>query len=313
MWTAGSSPEGKVKSRTGIQGLDEITNGGLPTGRPTLVCGSAVAGKTMLGAEFGLFAASLVTEREAVEYVLDVTSRKRAEEGLRDAHDKLESRVKERTHQLEQTNAALQKEMQEHRIAESQKSDLLKRIVTTQEDERRRIARDIHDQLGQRVTGLRLQLASLSNTLDNERALPPLLAPLHELAERLDAEVGFLAWELRPAALDDLGFPQAARSFLDAWSKHYSTTADLHLTGFANNRLDSEVETHLYRIMQEALNNIVKHANATHVNVLLKWGEDIVTLIVEDDGSGFEPVVQTLVHKSGKGLGLVGMRERASP
>jgi signal transduction histidine kinase len=260
---------------------------------------------------WGLFTASLLSANEAVEFVLDVTSRKRAEEALLDAHDKLEFRVAERTLQLAQTNQALQIEMDEHRIAQRQKGELLQKIVTTQEDERRRIARDIHDQLGQRVTALRLQLASLSNALDVHPDLSSRITPLQQVAERLDAEVSFLAWELRPAALDDLGLPEATDAFLDEWSRHYSIPADLHLTGFSERRLGPEVETHLYRIMQESLNNIAKHALATHVNVLLKRNKKNVTLIVEDNGRGFNPSKKNPNGSSAKGLGLLGMNERA--
>jgi PAS domain S-box-containing protein len=260
---------------------------------------------------WGLFTASLLSANEAVEFVLDVTSRKRAEEALLDAHDKLEFRVAERTLQLAQTNQALQIEMDEHRIAQRQKGELLQKIVTTQEDERRRIARDIHDQLGQRVTALRLQLASLSNALDVHPDLSSRITPLQQVAERLDAEVSFLAWELRPAALDDLGLPEATDAFLDEWSRHYSIPADLHLTGFSERRLGPEVETHLYRIMQESLNNIAKHALATHVNVLLKRNKKNVTLIVEDNGRGFNPSKKTPNGSSAIGLGLLGMNERA--
>jgi PAS domain S-box-containing protein len=237
---------------------------------------------------WGLFAASKLNEQEAVEYVLDVTARKAAEEALREAHDKLEFRVAERTEQLALTNEALQVEMEQHRIAEQQKGELLQKVVTTQEDERRRIARDIHDQLGQRVTALRLHLSSLADALQAHPDLSSRVKPLQKVAEHLDAEVSFLAWELRPAALDDLGLPEATDAFLEEWSRHYSIPAQLHLTGFTDGRLDPEVETHLYRIMQESLNNIAKHAFATHVNVLLKSTDKGVTLIVEDNGKGFD-------------------------
>ena len=268
---------------------------------------------------WGLFAASLLNDHEAVEYVLDVTSRKSAEEALREAHDKLESRVAERTEQLALANQALQIEMEQHRIAEQQKGELLQKVVTTQEDERRRIARDIHDQLGQRVTALRLHLSSLSDALEDHPDLSPRIQPLQKVAERLDAEVSFLAWELRPAALDDLGLPEAVDAFLEEWSRHYSIAADLHLTGFTEGRLGSEVETHLYRIMQESLNNIAKHAFANHVNVLLKWTNQGVTLIVEDNGKGFDMTNRNNADlakrnangSSAKGLGLLGMTERA--
>jgi PAS domain S-box-containing protein len=261
---------------------------------------------------WGLFAASLLDEREAVEYVLDITSRKMAEDALLEAHNQLETRVQQRTEQLASTNSALQVEMEQHRLAEMQKRELLQKVVTTQEDERRRIARNIHDLLGQRVTALRLQLASISDVVGPGGTVGPRLERLQEVAERLDAEVGFLAWELRPAVLDDLGLPEAANAFVAEWSQHYEIPAELHVAGFTDRRLEAEIETHLYRIMQESLNNIVKHAGASEVTVLLKWADDGVALIVEDDGNGFDPVAEASARTAGKGLGLLGMMERAS-
>src|SRR6185436_16161080 len=86
---------------------------------------------------------------------------------------------------------------------------------------------------------------------------------LQRTALRLDSEISFLAWELRPAALDDLGLPEAAKAYIEDWSHNYKISSDFNLRGFTNGRLPADAETHLYRIMQEALNNVVKHAKAT--------------------------------------------------
>lgn len=242
--------------------------------------------------------------------IRDVSDRKRAEKELQEAHDELEQRVTERTKELAAANATLKKEMAARAKVEKQRGDLLQRIVSSQEDERRRIARDIHDKLGQRVTALRLQIASLSDDVGDREKSAGSIELLQRTALRLDSEISFLAWELRPAALDDLGLPEAAKAYIEDWSHNYKISSDFDIRGFGDDRLLPEVETHLYRIMQEALNNIIKHANATNVNVLLEWNRSGVNLIVEDNGKGFAPS-DNRTRQAGDGLGLIGMRERA--
>ena len=241
----------------------------------------------------------------------DLTEKKRQAEELQRAHDELELRVKERTRELAESNLALVTEMEEREVAERQRIDLLRRLVSSQEIERRRIARDLHDQLGQRLTALRLKIASLKDTLPGAKDFAPRVQRLQEISEKLDAEVSFLAWELRPSALDDLGLTDAIGTFVNEWSKHYEIQADFYATNLGNDRMNREAETHLYRISQEALNNIAKHANPSQVTVILERRGDNVILIIEDDGVGFDPAKEKIPAESGKGLGLVGMRERA--
>ena len=269
---------------------------------------------TRFFAETSVSRLSDAPEHEAgmLAVIRDVTERKRDQDALRTAHDELESRVLERTHELAEANKALQQEMRERSVIESQRSDLLQRVVTSQEDERRRIARDIHDKLGQRVTALRLQIESISNELSNEGHGEGRFEMLKRTAMRLDSEVSFLAWELRPAALDDLGLPDAAQAYLEDWSHNYKISSEFNLRGFeSDTRLLADVETHLYRIMQEALNNIAKHAHASTVNVLLEKKASGAALIIEDNGVGFDPSNVVRERKARGGLGLLGMRERA--
>jgi len=245
--------------------------------------------------------------------IRDITRRKEVEEELRQAHDRLEARVAERTSELAAANEALQEEIVQRTAVERQRADLLKRVVSSQEDERRRIARDIHDKLGQRVTALRLQIASLGDKAVDEETFEGSVEMLQRTALRLDSEVSFLAWELRPAALDDLGLPQAAKAYLEDWSHNYKISSDFALRGFTGtHRLESDVETHLYRIMQESLNNIIKHAHATNVNVILDQKPSGVSLIIEDNGTGFDVGAVGSNGSSSHGLGLLGMRERAT-
>ncbi len=241
----------------------------------------------------------------------DLTEKKRHAEELQRAHDELEIRVVERTKELAESNAALVGEIKERETAEKERIELLGRLVTSQEVERRRIARDLHDQMGQRLTALRLKIASLRQMTPASEDFQPRVERLQEIAERIDSDLSFLAWELRPTILDDLGLLDAVKAFVDEWSRHNEISADFHSAGLPKDRLDREVETHLYRVTQEALNNIVKHAGATHVTVLLEGREHNVMLIIEDDGKGFDTNKKPDSSESGSGLGLVGMRERA--
>ena len=190
--------------------------------------------------------------------------------------------------------------------AQSEKQ-MLRQLVATQEDERRRIARDIHDHLGQQLTALRLKLEQLREICDDQKICDE-IELVQKTAERLDKDVDFLAWELRPAALDDLGLRATLGNFVKEWSLYSGIEAGFHTAGLGKKRLPFEIETNLYRIAQEALNNIQKHAEAKTVSVLLEKRGDTLTLIVEDDGKGFS--VKNKKNR-GTGLGLVGMSERA--
>jgi two-component system, chemotaxis family, CheB/CheR fusion protein len=244
-----------------------------------------------------------------VKILRDLTDRKQMEVELRRSRDELEERVKERTREIEEGYRALEAEVIERRAAEERVKELLRRVVDTQELERRRIARDLHDHLGQQMTALRLSLESLKEQTRGQSALHKQVRQIQAAAERVDKDVDFLAWELRPSTLDLLGLAATVESFVQEWSKHFSIPAEFHTTDLADACLSIESETNLYRIMQEALNNIYKHAEASRVAVMLEKRDKNVALIVEDDGKGFDP---NEASSAGQGIGLISMRERAS-
>ena len=188
---------------------------------------------------------------------------------------------------------------------------MLKRLVEAQEEERQRIARDLHDQLGQRLTGLRLKLEALKSNFGAEPAMMKAIDETQKEAKKIDDEVSFMTWELRPTALDNLGLRNALGNYVEEWSKNAGITAEFHSTRSRRARLTPEIEINLYRIAQEALNNALKHSKATKVDVLLEYGKDAIVVVVEDNGKGFNTKVGARQKGSGQGLGLVGMRERA--
>jgi len=200
-------------------------------------------------------------------------------------------------------------EMRERERAERARTEFLGRLIFAQEDERRRIAREMHDQFGEQLTALSRRLGLLKEACTDQPDLRAHLEALETVSAQLDRDVDHLVWELRPTALDDLGLRAALANYVANWSKRVGIPAELHANGLLDDRLSTEVETTLYRIAQEALTNVAKHARASHAEIILERRSDHVLLIVEDDGIGFEPPAATA---PGDGFGLRGMEERAA-
>jgi two-component system, NarL family, sensor histidine kinase DevS len=181
--------------------------------------------------------------------------------------------------------------------------DALRRVVAGQELERRRLARELHDETGQALTSILLGLRAVEES-EGEDETRKATSELRELVVATLQEVRRLAVRLRPKALDDFGLAPAlerlTQTFAEATELHVALEARL-----GEERLPAEVETTLYRIVQEALTNIVKHAEATNVSILLVRRNATATVVIEDDGKGFEPE-----RLREGGLGLLGMRER---
>lgn len=185
-----------------------------------------------------------------------------------------------------------------------------RRIAAAQEAERRRIARDLHDHIGQQLTGLRLQLDALCKTIRSNSSFAPDLASISEQTKKLDADLSLLVWQMRPSVLDSHGLTSALKSFVQEWSVNHGIEAEFQATA-SGKRLPPEIETNLYRIIQEALNNILKHANANKVSITMNYVDEEAVVVIEDDGSGFDPEADSIHTTESSGFGLVGMRERA--
>jgi PAS domain S-box-containing protein len=229
--------------------------------------------------------------------MFDVTEERRLEAERRAALEREQQRSEE-----------LMREVAIRTRAEERIKSLLDRLVSVQEEERRRIARNLHDHLGQQMTALRLSIGALKDHRGSA-ALRGQLDAIDQMASRIDREVDVLAWNLRPAALDDVGLTAALETVVRDWSTTNGVHAEFHTTPAAA-RLAGESESHLYRIAQEALNNISKHAGATHVSVLLEHTDSEVRLIVEDDGRGFDS--EAAAGQNHRGMGLTNMLERAA-
>jgi PAS domain S-box-containing protein len=180
---------------------------------------------------------------------------------------------------------------------------LVSQLMAVQEAERARIARTLHDDIGQEATALRLMLERLAA---DPAVNGPMLARVRQSLDAFDRRLHFIASELRPAALD-LGVAAALEQFARRWAATFGVRAEFRSTDAAAGALNPDAETHLYRIAQEALNNVSKHAAATRVWIVLeRCGADL-RLEIRDDGRGFDPEAGA----AASGLGLIGMRERA--
>jgi signal transduction histidine kinase len=246
-------------------------------------------------------------ERKQAEVAL-----KRAEASLQRERDQLEVRVRERTAELLEANQALQIEMAQRQRAEQAHRDVLRRLVAAEETERGRVSRELHDRLGQDLTALKLGLQIIRKTGVCPASISENVSKLEDLSDRLMQDAHRLAWELRPAALDDFGLEMALRRYADEWAALSGVPLDFHSRGVTARRLAREVETTLYRIAREALTNVLRHAGAKRVSVLLERRAKHVSLIVEDDGRGFDAAAVLRAPASQAKLGLSGMQERAA-
>ena len=197
----------------------------------------------------------------------------------------------------------------EQRRAEQARTEWLTRLIFAQEDERRRIAREMHDQFGEQLTALARRIERLREAAAGHAGLVEPINALDGVARQLDRDVEQLVWELRPTALDDLGLRAALDNYVQTWSQREGITAQLHTSGLLDERLSSDTETTLYRIAQEALTNVARHSGASRADVILERCGNHVLLIVEDNGVGFDPSRRA---GAGSSFGLVGMQERAA-
>ena len=207
---------------------------------------------------------------------------------------RLESRLRE---QMER-DARMSRELQ----------DAAAKLLTAQEEERRRIARELHDEVGQVLTAIKVELALAQRAIEANGGSAAPLVEAQTITDGALQTVRNLAQLLHPAALDDLGLPAAIDASLRGLARRQNIRAELHQTGMSE-RLPRDVELAAYRIVQEAITNVAKHAGATQCHVRLTHLGDRLVVEVQDNGVGFDP------HDDGRlarGLGLINVRERAA-
>src|SRR3954468_7824782 len=234
---------------------------------------------------------------------------RRTELALRQAHEQLGDRAKQLQTLVESRTAKLARSNERLRHQMDEGEALRRKLLHAHEEERRRIARELHDQMGQNLTALNVGLKSLLDG-QSRSGLGSRVQHLQELATQTARDLHRVAVELRPAALDDLGLVKAIRALIETWSTRYRIEVDFEAGQYKGAGISSEIETILYRIIQEALNNVAKHSGATRVAIILRRTDEQVQAIIEDDGRGFDARVTSQSPNASGRLGLLGIQER---
>ena len=193
---------------------------------------------------------------------------------------------------------AIRYEITERKRVEQELQKMMTTIIDVQEEERKRLSRNLHDGIGQNLYSHLITINRMLSEIDH-----PLLDQMQKEATQLIEEIREISWELRPSVLDDLGLVPAIRSYLSRYSDHYHI--DVFFDCVLNRRYTISIELTIYRIIQEALTNIRKYAEVSEAAVTVREIGDVVRVMVEDKGKGFDP------KKKSPGVGLFSMDERA--
>jgi PAS domain S-box-containing protein len=199
-------------------------------------------------------------------------------------------------------------DLTDRKRAEATRLDLMKLLISAGDDERRRIARELHDETGQSLTAVLVGLRAIEEAAITAD-VQSLARRLRKMAAQTVDDIGRLARGLHPAVLDDLGLAEAMRRHVDEWARSFGVAVDLRLSGAISHPLPALAQTTMYRILQEALTNVARHARARTVRVELTYDGTLLELVVRDNGVGFKAGAR---RRRSSSLGLHGMRERVA-
>jgi signal transduction histidine kinase len=242
--------------------------------------------------------------RLAESYALAI-QRRRAEEALQEAHAELEMRVEKRTAELVTANEQLKKSEDELRILSSQ-------LLTAQEQERGRIARELHDGIGQSLSAIKFKIEDAIGQLGKDVAGSSVnsLTSLIPLIQSTVEEVRKITMALRPSTLDDLGILATIAWFCREFQETYANVKIQKEIGLEEADIPESLKTVIFRVVQEALNNVAKHSGADSVTIFLTKRDDTIELTIEDNGRGFDLKEAFDIVGSKRGFGLGSMKER---
>jgi PAS domain S-box-containing protein len=242
-------------------------------------------------------------DTEIAAFVTDLTPLKVAEEALRKANDVLERKVTERT-------AALETEILDRKRAELSLRELAGRLLRTQDEERRHMARELHEHAGQTLTALGMNLAALCDAArDQDAEIIALAAESRQLSNDLSKEIRTLSYLLHPPLLDEAGVVYALRWYVEGFSERSKIKVDLELPADMG-RLPDDLELVIFRVVQESLTNIHRHSGSSSARIHLACSKSAVEVEISDQGLGISQERQKEMNAARTGVGIRGMQER---
>lgn len=240
----------------------------------------------------------------------EIGVREGVEKELRRAHDGLEARVQQRTAELSAANAKLESKIAEHARAEESLQELTGRLFEAQDEERRRLARELHDGTTQNLLALALNMASLRKAFPGLRVEEKdLVSDSAQLIQKSIQELRTTSYLLHPPLIDELGLPATLRSYVDGFAARSGIRISFEITPELE-RLDPHVELGIFRMVQESLTNIHRHSHSPSASILLSRHNATVLLEIKDDGTGIPPEILSKAERGTAGVGIAGMRER---
>lgn len=277
-----------------------------------LICGTILSLLLALVVHLGISAgrkSARITQINE-QLTLEVKIRTDAQEKLSWAHSELEARVQERTAELASANTLLQREIKDHRKAEASLRELTGRVFRLQDEERRRLARELHDGATQNLIALATNIGRLQKSAVSGDHHAEIMDDSVHLIEDSIRDLRTTSHLLHPPLIDELGLPVPLRSYVSGFAARSGINVDLSLDPLLQ-RMEHDAELAIFRIVQESLTNIHRHSHSQTASILLARKSNQVCLEISDEGTGISPEVLGRIERGTAGVGIAGMRERA--